>query len=93
MDWQYIDAETEEQFCRVEYFALKKLQEGREIEFLVTMREYLHPPDPTMKFFAQSDKQTNQKHAAYTPSGWGPDRHTALWECVRAIRKFPYEPQ
>ena len=92
MDWQYIDVEAEEQFCRVEYFGLKKVQDGQEIEFLVSMREFLHPPDPTMRFFAQADKQTNQRHAPYTPCGWGPTLHTALWECVQSIRKFPYEP-
>jgi len=92
MDWQYIDVEAEEQLCRVEYFGIKKHQDGQEIEFLIAMREFLHPPDPTMRFFAQADKQINQRQVPYTPCGWGPNLHTALWECVQAIRKFPYEP-
>jgi len=92
MDWLYIDVETEEQLCRVEHFGIKKIQDGQEIEFLISMREFLKPPDPTMRFFAQADKQTNQKHVPYTPCGWGPNVHTALWECVQAIRKFRYEP-
>ena len=92
MDWQFVDVEAEEQLCRIENFAIKKIKNDQAIDFLVTIREFLHPPDPTMRFFAQADKQTNQKHVAYTPCGWGPNLHTALRECIQAIRKFPYEP-
>jgi hypothetical protein len=92
-EWKYIEAEPSEQFCRIEYFGVKKAQDGSEIEFLVAVREYVTPPDPSMRFFAQADKQTNQKSVPYTPAGWGSTLSTALWECVQAIRRFPYEPQ
>jgi hypothetical protein len=91
-DWQYIEAEAAEQFCRIEYFSLKKLQDGQEIEFTVAVKEYLQPPDPAMRFFAQADKAINQQAAPYTPCGWGPNLSTALWECMQGIRKFPYQP-
>jgi hypothetical protein len=44
-----------------------------------------------MRFFAQADKQTNQKSAPFTPTGWGESLLQALSECVRAIHRFPYE--
>ena len=91
-DWKYVDIEPDELICRVEQYGLRKTYAGGHVEFLVTVREYREPPDPAMRFFAQADKATNQKTAAYVPSGWGPNLSTALWECVKAIRKFPYEP-
>lgn len=61
------------------------------VEFVITVREYISPPDPGMKFFAQADKQTNQKTAAFTPVGWGPTLLFALSECMRAAKRFPFE--
>jgi hypothetical protein len=91
-DWKYVDADDVERLCRMERFGIRKQYPGGEVEFVVTVREYREPPDPAMRFFAEADKPTNQKTAAYTPCGWGPNLSTALWECVKAIRKFPYEP-
>jgi hypothetical protein len=90
-DWKYVEADAAEQLCRLEYFGFKKQQAGCEVEFTITIHEYLTPPDPAMRFYARTDKQTNQKTAAYTPAGWGPNLGTALWECVQNIRRFPYE--
>ena len=44
---------------------------GADVEFLITVLEYLTPKDPAMKYFARSDKQVNQSVAAGTPCGWG----------------------
>jgi len=68
-----------------------KVQGDREIEFLITVKEFVNPQEPTMKFFAQSDKQTNQKTLAFTPCGWGGSMLKALSECMQAVRRFPYE--
>lgn len=87
-DWKFIETEPAEHFCRVEYFAIQK--DG--VEFHITVHEFHKPPDPAMPFFAQADKQVNQQSAAYTPSGWGSTLNDALWECIKAIRKFPYQP-
>ena len=92
-DWKFVDSPAEEQFCRIEYFGVKKPHGEGTVDFIIAVREYVTPPDPAMKFFAQSDKQTNQKTAAFTPVGWGGTLTAALWECVRAIRRFPYEPE
>src|ERR1700736_3054825 len=75
--------------CRLQYFSIKKQQAGGEVEFVITLREYLNPADPAMKFLAQADKQTNQKTAPFKPVGWGSSVSAALHECVKAIRAFP----
>ncbi len=93
MDWEYVETEAPEAFCRMEHFGIKKvLEDGNTVEFLVTVRKYVNGPDPAMSFFAEADKQVNQKSAPYTPVGWGSTQNDALWECIKAIRKFPYQP-
>jgi hypothetical protein len=44
-----------------------------------------------MQFLAQADKQTNQKSAPFTPTGWGSTLLEALSQCVREVHRFPYE--
>ena len=90
-EWTYVDSDPSEAFCHLQYFGFKKQHAGGDIEFIITLREYINPPDPALKFFAQADKQTNQKVAPFTPVGWGPSVAAALHECVKAIRRFPYE--
>ena len=92
MEWIDIEPTHEEQLCRVEHFEIRKAHKDGHVVFLIVMREYLNPPDPSMRFTATADKQTNQKTAAYTPMGWGSSQGLALWECLQAIRRFPYEP-
>jgi hypothetical protein len=90
-DWVFAQSDPRQQLARLHHFSIKKQQEGRQIDFLITVREYVTPPDPAMKFFAVADKETNQKMAPYTPSGWGITMLSALTECMRAIDRFPYE--
>jgi hypothetical protein len=91
-EWTHIDTDPSEGYCRLQYFGIKKQQSDGEVEFIITLREYIHAPDPAMKFFAQTDKQTNQKTAPFTPVGWGATVSAALHGCIKAIRRFPYEP-
>jgi hypothetical protein len=92
-EWNYAQEEPAERLCRIEHYAVIKQQAGVDVEFLITVKEYFTPPDPAMRFLAQADKQTNQKTAPYTPTGWGPSLLQALAECLKGIRKFPYEPE
>ncbi|MBZ5607449.1 MAG: hypothetical protein LAP38_04265 [Acidobacteriia bacterium] len=92
-EWTYVDTEAAEAFCHLQYFAIKKHQADGDVDFVITVREYVNPPDPAMKFFAQADKQTNQRTAPFTPVGWGQSMSSALHECVKSIRRFPYEPK
>ena len=92
-DWKYVENTAAEGFCRLEHFGIRKRQDdGSDVEFVITIREYVKPPDAAMPFFAEADRQVNQKTAPYTPCGWGSTANEALWECLKAIRKFPYEP-
>lgn len=91
-EWGFAQTNPNEELAQVHYFSMKKHQpNGREVEFLITVKEFITPKEPTMHFFAQADKDTNQHTAAYRPSGWGKTMLEALSECVRAINRFPYE--
>ena len=92
-DWGYAQSHPSEQLARLHFFSMKKLQDGQEIEFHITVKEFITPKDGATKFFAQSDKQTNQKLASYTPSGWGSSLLAALQECIREINRFPYHAE
>ena len=90
-DWKYAQSQPSDDLARLHHFSMKKVQDGREIEFVITIREKIVDQDQSMKFFAQADKQTNQRTAPFTPFGWGSDLLTALTECVRSVHLFPYE--
>ena len=61
------------------------------MEFRITVREYATRNHLFMHFYAEADKQTNQKTAPFTPCGWGPTLQQALSQCIRTIYLFPYE--
>ena len=90
-EWEFAQAEPEQQLAKVHHFSMVKRQDGGDVEFMITVKEYLTPKDPAMGYFAEADKQTNQKTAPYTPCGWGKTMLEALSECVRAIHRFPYQ--
>jgi hypothetical protein len=90
-EWAYAQAKASEKLSRLHYFSVKKEQDGKEIEFVITVREYAKAPDGRLRFFAQADKQTNQESAPYTPSGWGETLLTALADCIVEVHRFPYQ--
>jgi len=69
---------------------MKKRQGDEEIEFTIIVKEFITPKDPALRFFAQADKQTNQRVMPFTPCGWGTTLLVALEECVKAVNRFPY---
>ncbi len=73
------------------FFSIKKRYPGGEVEFVISVKEYITPREPAMRFFAQTDKETNQKTLPIRPSGWGKTLLEALSECVRNLERFPYE--
>jgi len=89
-DWGYAQAHPDEEFAKLHLFSMKKRQDGDEIEFTITVKEFFTPKDPALKFFAEADKQTNQKVLPFTPCGWGVTLLGALEECVKAVNRFPY---
>jgi len=89
-DWGYAQTHPQEQLARLHYFSMHKVQPEGSVEFTITVKEFFTPKDGALCFFAQADKQTNQKVAPYTPSGWGKTMLAALEECIREINRFPY---
>ena len=89
-EWTYAQNDPSEELCLLHHFSVKKRQPDGDVEFLITVREYISPPDPSMKFLAQADKQTNQAVAPFTPSGWGTSLVQALADCIKAVHRFPY---
>ena len=90
-EWTFAQRSPSEQLAQLHFFSMKKRQPDGDIEFLITVREYVTPTDPAMLFFAEADKQTNQKTAPFIPSGWGRTLLDALSECMQAVHRFPYE--
>jgi hypothetical protein len=90
-DWGFAQTHPSQQLAEIHTFSIMKVQPGLEVEFVITVKEYVTPKEPTMHFFAQTDKMTNQKTAPYRPCGWGKTLLEAMSECVKAIHRFPYE--
>ena len=90
-EWGFAQTHTSQELAQLHYFSVKKAQTSGEVEFLITVKEYVTPKEPTMHFFAQTDKEVNQKTAPFRPSGWGKTLQDALAECIRALNRFPYE--
>jgi hypothetical protein len=90
-DWTFAQTEPAEELAQLHFFSMKKQQPEGDIEFVITVKEYVERNNYHMRFFAQADKQTNQKTAPFTPFGWGESLLQALAECMRAIHRFPYE--
>ena len=92
-DWGYAQANPSEQLARLHFYSMKKCQAGGDIEVTITVKEFFTPQDPALMFFAQADKQTNQKVVPYTPCGWGKTLLEALARCVEEVNRFPYQEQ
>jgi len=90
-EWGYAQHDPSEELAQLHFFSVKKLQDGQTIEFTITVKEYITPQLGAMTFFAQADKQTNQRTAPYSPSGWGNNLMAALSACIKEIHRFPFE--
>ena len=90
-DWTFAELEPSDELAKLHFFSLQKQQGDRTIEFRITVREFANRNQLLMRYFAQADKQINQKTLPYTPSGWGETLLKALGEVVKAIHQFPYE--
>jgi len=91
-DWTFAQLEPTDELAKVHIFSMQKIQsDGSEVEFIITVKEYIDRNVQHMRYFAEANKQTNQNTAPFTPCGWGESLLQALSECVRAIHRFPYE--
>lgn len=90
-DWLVAKLAPEDRLTRVHHFAFSKPHGDGEVEFLITIHEAGPSADESRRFVARTDRQTNQRTAPYTPTGWGATLLQALSRCVREIHRFPYE--
>lgn len=90
-EWLVAKLEPSDKLARVHHFSFAKPHAGGEVEFLITVHEYGPSADDSRRFVARTNKQTNQRTAPYTPTGWGASLLQALSRCVREIHRFPYE--
>lgn len=91
-DWKFAQKDVSEELALVHTYSMKKHQDGREVPFMITVKEFAAPPkEQYARFFAQADKFVNQKTAPLLPTGWGGSELDALCACAKMIREFPYE--
>ena len=86
-DLQFINAAQSKELAQLHFFSIKK----GNIEFVITVKEYAQRNPHHMRFFAQADKQVNQKAAPFLPFGWGETLIESKTECIKSIRKYPCE--
>jgi hypothetical protein len=91
-DWVHAQMHPAEELAKLHHFSFKKRQGDGEIEFVITVKEFAVRNALHMQFYAQCDQEINQSTAPFRPFGWGDTLLSALSECMRAIRQYPYEP-
>ncbi len=92
-EWIYAQNDPSEELAQLHYFSFKKREREGEVEFVITVKEFAVRNATQMRFYAQADKEINQRSAPFRPFGWGESLLVALTECTRAIRQYPYEPE
>jgi hypothetical protein len=91
-DWEYLQARPGELLMQLHYFSIVKQQPTGDVKFAITVKEFaVPPPGQRLRFYAEADKAVNQKTASFVPCGWGQSLFSALGDCIRLIRQFPYE--
>ncbi|HYR90019.1 MAG TPA: hypothetical protein VE422_38465 [Terriglobia bacterium] len=91
LEWTFVETSPSDEFAQLHFFSIKKPHGDQPVEFRITVYEYSTRNKLSMRFFAQADKEVNQKTAAFVPFGWGQTLLAALSECVKSIYRFPYE--
>ena len=91
-DWVHLQAHPGEMLTQLHHFSFVKQQSSGNVSFAITVKEFaVPPPGQRLRFYAEADKTVNQNIAAFVPCGWGSSVFSALGDCVRLIRQFPYE--
>jgi len=90
-EWKDAQAEPAEALARLHFFSTKKRLASGEVELRITVREYATAEIGDLLFFAETDRELNQKTAPFRPCGWSRTLHGALSECMRNIRRFEFE--
>ncbi len=88
-EWTFAQADPSEELAKLHLFSIKKSVPGGNVEFTIKVYEFVQRNALNMKFFAQADKEVNQRLAPFVPFGWGETLLEALSECANAIRQYP----
>src|SRR3989442_13927483 len=91
IEWTLVETSPSDEFAQLHFFSMKKSQGDQSIEFRITVYQYCTHNKLSMRFFAQADKEVNQKTAPFTPFGWCRTLLDALSESVKSILRFPSE--
>jgi hypothetical protein len=43
-EWTYVETDASEGYCHLQYFGIKKQHVGGDVEFVITLREYINLP-------------------------------------------------
>ena len=55
-DWQYAQADRAEELAQLHYFTMTKHQNGKNVPFLITVKEFaVSPQGQHLRFFARSE--------------------------------------
>jgi hypothetical protein len=92
-EWTYAQRDPADELAELHFFSFKKRRPEGDIEFVITVKEFASRNALQMRFYAQADKEVNQRTAPFRPFGWGDTLLRALSECMEAIRQNPYEPE
>ena len=92
-DWHYAQVDPSEELAQLHLFSMKKREPHGDVEFVITVREYVTRNEQAMKFYATADTKVNQELRAFTPFGWGETLLGALSECMTVIRSYPCTPE
>ena len=68
-DWVHAQTDPGEELAQLHYFSFKKSEPGGEIDFVITVKEFASRNRLHMRFYAEADKEINQKTAAFHPLG------------------------
>jgi hypothetical protein len=91
-EWHFAQIDPSEELAELHYFSMKKHQPEGDVEFIITVKEYVDRNPHLMRFFAQADKEVGQKTGAFRPFGWGATLSQALSECMKLVRRHSFEP-
>ena len=91
-DWHYAQVDASEELAQLHLFSMKKRQPEGDVEFVITVREYVGRNEQSMKFYATADMMVNQELSAFAPFGWGETLLGALSECMTVIRNYHCVP-
>ena len=70
-EWVYAQADSAEELAELHYFSFKKRRPEGDVEFVITVKEFASRNALQMRFYAQADKEVNQKTAPFRPFGGG----------------------